>query len=79
MKGAVPSWFPKVKWDTPSRDEVTPSPEAELFLWLARIVDDIEDDKMMLNFASGNEYNPSREKLIDDVCYEAFGSASPTR
>ena len=47
QKGAVPSWLPTDSWDTPSREDVTSAPEAELFLWLARIVDDIEADGKM--------------------------------
>ena len=34
---------------------------------------------MMLNIAAGVEPNPYREKMLGDVCYEAFGNVNPSR
>ena len=38
-KGVVDPWYPVNKWDTLPRSLVKYSPEAEWFLWIARIVD----------------------------------------
>ena len=46
-KGVVEPWFPVDRWETPSRNEVKESPEAEWFLWIARIVDKIEAEERM--------------------------------
>jgi hypothetical protein len=68
------------RWDTPPTSEVKDIPEAEWFLWIAQIVDKIEDEGKMKYFkGEGGVYNPYREKVLDYVCTEAFGSKSPTK
>ena len=36
-KGVAAAWYPRNRWETPSRDEVIYQPEAEWYLWLAEI------------------------------------------
>ena len=43
QKGAVDSWVPKDRSDTPSRKLVKDTPETEWFMWIAGIIDEIED------------------------------------
>ena len=79
-KGVVEPWFLADRWETPPRSEVKESPESDWFMWIARVVDKIEDDGRMDEFkTAGAKYNRYREKIIDDVCMQAFGSKSPTK
>ena len=43
QKGAVDSWVPKDRSDTPSRKLVKDTLETEWFMWIAGIIDEIED------------------------------------
>ena len=43
QKGAVDSWVPKDRSDTPSSKLVKDTPETEWFMWIAGIIDEIED------------------------------------
>ena len=62
-KGVVEPWYPVSKWDTPPRNAVIDSLETEWFLWIAQVVDGIEDEGRMQDFkAEGTKSNPYREK-----------------
>ena len=50
QKGAAPPWDPIDRWDTLPRNMVNDLPETEWAMWLAGIVDEIEDDGMMNDF-----------------------------
>ena len=74
-RGVVDPWNPTDRWDTLPRAAVKDSPKTEWFLWIARIVDRIEDEGRTQDFkAEGAKLNPYREKILDEVCTEAFGS-----
>jgi len=65
-KGVVDPWNPTVRWDTLPRGAVKDSPETEWFLWIARVVDRIEDEGRMNDFkAEGKKSNPYREKILE--------------
>ena len=54
--------------------------ETERFLWTARAVDRIKVEGRTNDFkAEGKQSNPYREKILDEVCTEAFGSTHPTK
>ena len=79
-KGVVDPWNPTDRWDTLPRGVVKESPEAKWFLWIARVVDRIENEGRTQDFkAEGTKSNPYREKILDEVCTEAFGSTHPTK
>jgi hypothetical protein len=77
-KGVVEPWMPADRWETPPSREVKYSPETELFLWIARIVDKIEcEGRLKDSKTEGTRHNPYREAILDDVCMKAFGSKHP--
>ena len=77
---AVRPWTPRDRWGTPSRSDVLPSPEAEWFLWLATIVDRIENERKMLDFSGGGDQtNWYRERILDEAWTEAFGMTNPSK
>ena len=79
-KGVVDPWYPTDRWDTLPRSAVKDSPEAEWFLWIARLVDRIEAEGRLRDFkAEGATPNSYREAILDEVCLEAFGSKHPTK
>ena len=76
-KGVVEPWILVDRWETPPRSEVKEPPETEWFLWIARIVDKIEGAERMDDFKTeGTRHNPYRERILDDVCTQAFGPKS---
>ena len=81
QKGAVDPWAPEEnRWDTLSRNQVKDTPETEWFIWIAGIVDDIENDGRVLDFkAEGAKPNPYRDSIVDRVRLQAFKSKNPTR
>ena len=79
-KGVVDLWILADRWESPPRREVKESPETEWFLWIARIVDKIEVEERMDDFKTeGTRHNPYKERILDDVCTQAFGSKHPTK
>ena len=49
-------WYPEDGWDTPPRSAIKESPETEWFMWIARVVDKIEDEATLRPRAQ----NPTR-------------------
>ena len=72
-------FFPKDGWETLSRSHVKHLLEAEWYLWIADMVDNIEKEANMEEFkADGSKYNPyRRDKVLDDACTQASGTRSP--
>ena len=67
-KGVVDPWIPAGRWESPPRSEVKESPETEWFLWIARIVDNIEVEEQMDDFKTeGTRHNPYRERILNDI------------
>ena len=80
QKGASPHWTPTDRRDTLPRSEVNDLPESEWFMWIAGIVDEIEDAGTMQDFKIvDNKYNSFREHIVDKVCVQAFGTKNPTK
>ena len=74
QKGGGPPWDPIDRWDTLPRNLVNDLPETERAVWLAGIVDEIEDAGRMNDFkVIGNKPNAFREAIVDKVCVQAFG------
>ena len=79
-KGVVDPSVPTDRWDTPPREDVKDLLETEWFLWIAKIMDKIEDEGRLEEFKTeGTNSNPYREAILDDVCEQAFGSKHPTK
>ena len=80
QKGAALPWDPIDRWDTLPRDMVNDLPETEWSMWLAGIVDQIENAGRMNDFkVVDNKYNSFREAIVGKVCFEVFGSKYPTK
>ena len=80
QKGVGPPWDPIDRWDALPRNMVNDLPETEWAMWLAGIVDEIEDAGRMNDFkVVDNKYNSFREANVDKVCLEAFGTKYPTK
>ena len=49
-------------------------------MWIARVVDKIEDESRLGEFKTeGMRHNPYREAILYSVCDQAFGSKHPSK
>jgi hypothetical protein len=69
QKGVGPPCDPVDRWDTLPRNQVNDLPETEWAMWLAGIVDEIENAGRINDFkVVGNKPNAFREASVDKVC-----------
>ncbi|MFM7985741.1 MAG: hypothetical protein ACKPKO_41150, partial [Candidatus Fonsibacter sp.] len=68
-KGLVESWNPANRWACRPYIAINDSPGAEIIIWLAKQVDEIEwsanTDKM---WTTGGASNPFRDRILDETC-----------
>ena len=80
QKGDGPSWVPVDRWDTLPRNQTTDLPETEWAMWLAGIVDEIENAGGMNDLkVIENKHHAFREAIVDKVCVQVFGTKNPTK
>ncbi|MFM7988484.1 MAG: hypothetical protein ACKPKO_55145, partial [Candidatus Fonsibacter sp.] len=79
-KALVESWNPANRWECPPYTAIKDSPEAELIVWLANQVDEIEwsgnTDKM---WSASGVSNPLRDRILDETCIHFFGGKKGLR
>ena len=80
QKGDGPSWVPVDRWDTLPRNQTTDLPETEWAMWLAGVVDEIENAGGMNDLkVIENKHHAFREAIVDKVCVQVFGTKNPTK